>query len=386
MKILVVLSRVPYPLEKGDKLRAYNHIRHLSKNNEIILFALYKDNLHPDAEKELKKYCVSTYFFKMKSISIAFNLVKAFICRKPIQTGYFYNKVAQKTLDEIVDTEKPDRIFCQLIRVAEYVKSYPQKKILDYQDALSIGMKRRMEKTFGLWKWFFKIEWKRLERYENKVFDFFDEKTIISKPDQELIPHEDRARIEIIPNGVDTSFFKPIVREKKYDLVFIGNMSYGPNVLAVRYLVRVILPIIKKSRDNISLLIAGSNPHSSIKALASDDIEVSGWVDDIRESYAQSKVFIAPMQIGTGLQNKLLEAMAMGLPCITSLLANNALDAEENKEILIGRIPEEYSWHINMLLDDEEKYKQISENGHKYVLENYQWERLSAKLEEIIVR
>jgi sugar transferase (PEP-CTERM/EpsH1 system associated) len=384
MKILVVLSRVPYPLEKGDKLRAYNHIRYLSKNNEVVLFALYKGKIHPDAEKELKKYCASTYFFKMKTISIFFNVLKAFLYRKPIQTGYFYSKIAQKTLDKIVRKENPDRIFCQLIRVAEYVKSYSQKKILDYQDALSVGMQRRMEKTFGLWRWFFRIEWKRLKRYENKVFNSFDEKIIISKPDQKLMPHKDRDCIKVIPNGVDTSFFKPIEREKKYDLVFIGNMSYGPNIHAVRYLVKVVLPVVKKSRNNIRLLIAGSSPHSSITALANDYIDVSGWVDDIRESYAQSKVFIAPMQLGTGLQNKLLEAMAMGLPCITSLLANDALAAEENKEILIGRTPEEYSWNINMLLDDKEKYQQIAENGHKYVVENYQWDTLSASLEEII--
>lgn len=385
MKILFVLSRIPYPLEKGDKLRAYNHLRYLSKRHEIILFALYEKEIHPKAKEELEKYCSSICFVKLNPLSIFWNIIKAFFNKKPLQLGYFYQCSARKKLDSFVEKEKPDRIFCQLIRTASYVKNYELKKVIDYQDVLSIGMKRRMEKAAGLKSWFFRTEWKRLERYEKKVFEQFDERIIISQPDKALIPHPDKHLIHIIPNGVDFDFFQAKEVEKEYDLVFIGNMSYPPNVQAARYLVNSILPVVRKSRPGIKVLIAGSSPHKSVRALASRQVIVSGWVDDIRNSYASAKIFVAPMQLGTGLQNKLLEAMAMGIACITSPLANDALAAKEGEEILLGRSPEEYSWHINMLLDDKAFYDKIAENGYQYVHKNYNWDELCNELERIII-
>ncbi len=385
MKILFVLSRIPYPLEKGDKLRAYNHLRYLSQRNEICLFALYEKEIHPKAKEELEKYCSSIRFVKLNKLAIFWNLIKAFFSGKPLQVGYFYQCKARKKLDAFVEKDKPDRIFCQLIRTASYVSQYSVKKVIDYQDVLSIGMKRRMEKAIGLKSCFFKTEWMRLERYENKVFDQFDERIIISQPDKSLIPHIDKHLIHVIPNGVDFDFFQRKKAKKVYDLVFIGNMSYPPNVQAAKYLVNSILPVVRKSRPGIKVLIAGSSPHKSVRALASRQVVVSGWVDDIRDSYASAKVFVAPMHLGTGLQNKLLEAMAMGIPCITSPLANDALGAKEGEEILLGRSPEEYSWHINMLLDDAVFYDKIAENGYQFVHNNYHWEELCEDMESIIL-
>lgn len=386
MKILVVLSRVPYPLEKGDKLRAYNHIKHLSKKHEVVLFALYNKEVHPSAEEELKKYCSSMYFFRLRPLSIVWNVIKAFFKGIPIQCGYFYQCKAKRLLDKVVKEEQIERIFCQLVRMTEYVKKYPQKKTLDYQDVLSMGMQRRMEKSLGVPRIFYRMEWKRLRRYERKIFPKFDQKTIISKPDQVLIDHTEKEQIQIIPNGVDTAFFHPMEKEKKYDIVFTGNMGYAPNVHAACYLVDVVLPIVRKSRNDLRVLIAGSNPSRRVRSLANESITVSGWVEDIRDAYASSRVFIAPMRIGTGLQNKLLEAMAMRLPCITSPLANDALQAKEKEQILIGRSAEDYSWHINMLLDDEKTYERIAENGYQYVLQHYDWDKLSAQMEAIIVQ
>ncbi|MFP4472194.1 MAG: glycosyltransferase, partial [Bacteroidales bacterium] len=188
----------------------------------------------------------------------------------------------------------------------------------------------------------------------------------------------------IIPNGVDTDFFKPLERKKKYELVFIGNMGYPPNVNAAEFLAREILPEVQKSRPSAGLMLAGATPDKRVLALKSEHVEVTGWVDDIRECYAAAKVFIAPMQIGTGLQNKLLEAMAMRIPSITSPLANSALCARPDHEILIGSNPQEYAAHINRLLDNSEYAVQIAEAGYRFVLDNYNWESATAELDLII--
>ncbi len=386
MKIFILLTRIPYPLEKGDKLRAFNHIKYLSKNNEITLFALNDSKVNKEkAFQALQPYCRSINFFDLSKFSILFNVLLAFFNGKPLQTGYFFSRRAKKRINKIISVTKPDHIFCQLVRVAEYVKNQNIPKTLDYQDVFSKGVERRIHPASFYLKPILKLEYKRLLKYENKIFDYFDNKTIISEPDRELIPHSEKDKIVIVMNGVDTDFFKPIDRKKEYDIVFTGNMGYPPNVNGVEFLVKQILPIVRKNKPEIKALIAGANPDRKVIAVKSKNIHVTGWVEDIREYYAKARIFIAPMQIGTGLQNKLLEAMAMKIPCISSHLANNALNAKSGKEIKIGNSAEEYAQHIIYLLDNKDKADEIALNGYNFVLNNYNWEKATEKLEELML-
>ncbi len=384
MRILFMLSRVPFPLIKGDKLRAYHHIKELSKNNEIILCALSDEKNHSEAITELNKYCSKVYIFKLKWYSVFYNILKALFNGKPLQVGYFYDKKINNAIDKVIKETQPDHIFCQLIRVTEYVKNYSIPKTLDYQDVFSKGVERRLSTASFFMKQVFKLEYKRLLRYEENIFDCFDEKLIISKPDRELIPHKSKDEIHIIPNGVDQSYFRPQQAKKKYDLIFTGNMAYPPNINAAEYLVNRILPVLKQHKPDIKILIAGAHPVRKIKKMQSENVYITGWVDDIRTCYAQSRIFIAPMQIGTGLQNKILEAMAMQLPCVSSEMANRALDATNGKEILLGHKPEEYVQHILHLLEDKPFADEIALQGFNYVSANYNWATLTEKINEII--
>jgi len=384
MKLFILLPRVPYPTEKGDKLRAFNQIKQLSKHHEIILCALNDSVLHEKAIPVLSKYCKSVHIIPISKFSIIFSLIKTIFTDKPLQVGYFYNKSTAKKIKKLIDFYKPDHIYCQLIRVAEYVREIAIPKTLDYQDVFSKGVERRLESSASYIKPFLRLEHKRLLKYEHDIFSAFDNKIIISVPDRDQIPHPDRENIVVVPNGVDTDFFKPIESEKEFDLVFTGNMGYPPNINAAEFLVLKILPIVLKRKPGISLLIAGANPHLRVSVLKSSNVDITGWVSDMRECYAAARIFIAPMQIGTGLQNKLLEAMAMQVPCITSPLANQALQAKENEEILIASTPEEYADLILMLLTNPDKSREIAMEGYNYVLRNFSWEKETAKIEEMI--
>ena len=162
-------------------------------------------------------------------------------------------------------------------------------------------------------------------------------------------------------------------------------MSYPPNVNAVEYLADEIMPIVWKTLPEAKLYIAGATPDPKVKKAASDKIIVSGWLDDIRDAYAQSRVFIAPMRIGTGLQNKLLEAMSMRLPAITSPLANASLGAKPNEEILIGNNAQEMAQHIITLLTDTQKAEQIAQAGFDFTNRVYDWGKATERLEEEMV-
>jgi sugar transferase (PEP-CTERM/EpsH1 system associated) len=384
MKLLVILSRVPYPLDKGDKLRAFNQIKQLSKKHQIILLALNDKKLDEKALDELKKYCIAISIIKFSKITIFFNLVRAFFNGKPLQVGYFYFDKAQKKVNMLIAKHKPDHIYCQLIRTAEYAKPFPNiPKTLDYMDVFSKGMERRKSTEPFYLKPFFAIEHKRLLKYEHDVFQYFNNKTIISEQDKNLIQHSQKQEINVVPNGVDTNYFKAIPFEKEFELLFNGNMNYPPNVESAEYLVNKILPLVWKKLPNVRLLISGASPNNKVLALKSDKVKISGWVDDIRENFAKSQLLVAPMLTSIGLQNKLLEAMAMQLPCITSTLANNALGAKHNEQIMVADTPEQFAEYIIELLQDSIKAKKIAMNGYKFVINNFDWQSTTASLEQM---
>lgn len=385
MKIFVLLSRFPYPLEKGDKLRAFHQIKELSKNNEIILCALSDEKVSKESIAILSEFCSEIKVIRLRKLSVYFNLIfKLFFSDQSLQVAYFYNKKAQKIIDALIQKHQPNHIYCQLIRVTEYVRKSKIPKTLDYMDALARGMERRVEEAPFYLRWFLKTETKRLKRYEHFIFDDFDNTTIISEQDKNLIVNIKNITTVVVPNGVDYQTYQHKDIQKEYELIFTGNMAYPPNVDSAVYLANEVMPLVWKQKPNTKLVIVGAKPAPKVQKLKSNKVLVTGWVDDISEYYAKSKIFVAPMQIGTGLQNKLLEAMAMQMPCITSNLANNALNAEPNKSVLIGENPNDYANHIVQLLDNKDLYQKIASNGFQFVKENYTWQGSTSILEKLI--
>ncbi|MEX1190594.1 MAG: glycosyltransferase [Brumimicrobium sp.] len=381
--MIVFTSRFPFPLEKGDKLRAYHQIKELSNKFEIHLISLTEHNIKPKDLQELKTYCKDVHTFKITNLSKWIGASVQLFNNKPFQVGYFYNWRVHKKVKGLLNKIKPDHIYCQLIRSTEYVKNYHDcPKTIDYMDAFSKGIERRSKNTSGLKKWIFRMEYQRLMRYENSVFEYFENHTIISEQDRKYIFHKNRDEITVIPNGVDTLYFSKMTCEKTFDLVFTGNMSYPPNITASKYIVNEILPDLP---SKTTLVLAGVNPAREIVALGGSNVIITGWVDDIRKSYCSAKIFVAPMFIGTGLQNKLLEAMAMGIPCVTTTLANNALKAKPNDEILIADDKHTFVEKIKLLSENDELYNSISKKGRDFVNNNYHWKPITEKLIDLIL-
>lgn len=385
-KLFVISSRIPFPLDKGDKLRLYHQLRFLSEQFEICLCSIDEKGDGNQHLEELKKIVQNFHVIPLGKWNKYINTFLGLFGRKPLQVYYFYQRRAKKQVDNILSDFAPDHIYCQLVRAAEYVKDHHQiKKTIDFQDAFSKGVERRIQHQ--TWKkFFFKMEHKRLLKYENLIFDYFDFHTIISEEDRNYIFHEHRQRIQIIANGIDADFFSPQAKEKTVDLLFVGNMSYAPNVDSAQRIVREIMPGLGKSFGETRLKIAGSSPSLEVKKLESSRVEVTGWIDDIRDAYASAKLFIAPMRIGSGLQNKLLEAMASGIPVITSKLANRSLKGTHLENVLIGESDDDFCQLIELLLSDPDLYEKIAKNGREYVIREFSWassvEQLSKFLEQ----
>jgi polysaccharide biosynthesis protein PslH len=383
-KLVVITSRFPFPLDKGDKLRAYHQIKELAKSMEVHLISVTNSSVPESDKKVLENLCASVTIHKLNKIGLVWSLFKSLFNKKPFQVALFYNKVIHNKISKQIKELNPNHIYCQLIRCAEYVKDeYDIRKTIDFMDVLSKGIERRITSSSFYLKKLLKIEAERLKVYEHIMFEYFDNHSIISLQDQELIYHTKRENITIIPNGIDSDFFKPDANlVKKYTLLFNGNMQYQPNVKSAQYIVEHVLPIVIAKYPEANLLISGTSPTKEVLALASESVTISGWIDDIRDAYNSAHIFIAPMQIGTGLQNKLLEAMAMKMPCVTSKLANNALNATPDNEILIGNSKEEYAKLIINLIENNNMSSEIGKAGQDYVCQNFNWASSVRKLKE----
>lgn len=385
MKILYLTPRLPYPIDKGDKLRAFYQIKYLSKNHDIFLLSLDETLTDKLNDNPVKNFCKKIIVFPLTRYKIFFNLFRKIFSSVPFQTAFYYNPRIKKEILKAINDIRPDIIFCQLIRAAEYVieiKNIP--KIIDYVDIISKGLERRASKSNLLMKFLIKIEFNRVRNYEKKVFKEFDNSIIISGEDRNFLPFEEKENVKIVPNGIDLEYFYPMESEKEYDLFFSGNLNYPPNVDASIYIVKNILPLLLKRKPDIKILIAGASPNKKILSLVSRNVIVKGWVDDIREFYKKAKIFIAPMQLGTGLQNKLLQAMAMKIPCVTSELTMKGLAEGAEKVLLVAKKPLDYSELVIKLLEDDNYRNSIAQRGYEFVQINYRWEKIIENLEEII--
>ena len=376
-KLVFVTSRFPYPLEKGDKLRAYHQIQELSKYYEVHLIALHENKLNKESTDELEKYCKTVNAYQLPSL-IKWLITFLFLFgNKPLQVGYFYNPWIKRKVEKLLKALEPDFIYCQLIRASTYVKDYHDcPKALDYMDALSKGVERRIKDAKGIKKWILQTECARLKTYENIIFEYFELHSVISEEDRKFILHPENKKIKVVPNGVDERFFKAQKNTKEIDVLFTGNMSYPPNIKAAKFIAEKLAPSLP---DN-NFYIVGANPVKEVKKLANTNVIVTGWVEEITDYYAKSRVFLAPMKIGTGLQNKLLEAMACGVPCITSSLANKALKAKPNKEVIIADEDESIIVEIKNLLLNNTFSEEIAKNGQDFIRKNYNWENTTKLL------
>jgi len=381
LKILVALSRFPWPTNKGDKLRAWHQLIGMSNKNEVHVFCLTDEVVQPQDLEKAKAVFTSVHVFNLSKFTVLTRLTRATFQKIPFQVAYFSDRKAIEEFKSLVQQINPDIVYCQLARMAEFCRDIENcQKVIDYQDAFSMGLERRIANEPWWKKYVVSMEAKRLKNYESQIFEDFEQRTMISEQDAKLIAHPLNSSLQIIPNGVDTDFYKPEPRARVIDLLFTGNMQYEPNVNCVIYVVDKVIHLLTKEFPHIQFVAAGMNPAKELQQIKSRHLQLTGWVDDLRSYYQVSRIFIAPMQIGIGMQNKILEAMSMGLPVITTTLANNAIGAIHGKEIWIANTPEKVAEAISYLLNNTELAINIGHNARKLMVEQFSWDKQNAKL------
>ncbi len=379
---MVLSSRFPLPLEKGDKLRLFHQIKYLSQTFEITLVSLAEDQPTPELVEQMQSYCDDIYIFPFSRWSGYKRAISGLFKGIPANVGYFDQPKIRQQVTAIVQDVKPDMLFVQLIRMAPYLnEGWQMQKVIDYMDAFSLRSRRRKEQG-GLSALFWNMETRLLERYENSVSPLFSRKFIISEVDKQQLEALGVRDIGLLRNGVDTDYFSADdTVDKCFDLLLVGNMSYHPNALAAKYLVEQIAVPLRKKYPKLKVLIAGASPTQTVRDLARDWVTVTGYVPDIRKSYDQARIFVAPIFTGSGLQNKILEALSMQLPCVTTSIVNDSIGAPEDvlKE---ANDAEAFQMEVSRLLESPE-LNRMGRSGRKFVEKHFNWGECSKPLDAL---
>ncbi|MFM2376879.1 MAG: hypothetical protein RLZZ165_1976 [Bacteroidota bacterium] len=387
MKVLVVLSRFPWPLEKGDKLRAWYQLRGLAEQHEVHLVCLSAHQVGADGLERVA-FCKTVQVVRHPRWKAASNLLRAAFNRLPFQVNYFRSRKMKAVISETIRSQGIEACLVQLIRLGENLPfQFSQVQwVLDYMDTFSIGMVQRVSGSGFLMRPLVAAESRRLKQYEAKIAAHFDELVIISSRDANGLVPPLRKVVHIIPNGVGEAFFEDLPRPavKDFDLIFFGNMGYHPNVQSARFLVEEVLPILHSRGIRPRLCIAGARPASVIRAWEGHEIKVTGFVPDIRDYLLRSRVSVAPLVGGQGLQNKLLESMAMAMPTITSVTGNAGLGAEAGEDLIVCEHANDFADAIERLLTDAAEAERIAENGRRFVETRFRWSVMNARLNAVI--
>lgn len=386
MKIAVVSSRFPYPLLKGDKLRLYHQIKYLSQYHKICLISVVEKRPTESELEHIRGMVHHLHIIYLPRWKRLLAAMRATFSSLPFSVAYFSTKASITEAHKIIAAYDPDHVYSQLIRTAPYVIDYKKVgKTIDYMDAFSLGAKRRgIEVTNPLEKLFWKTEYQRLKNYEQMIYPYFDHHTIISERDRLKVFAGDKHPMDIISNGIEVA--PPVDMISKYDVGFLGNLGYFPNQRAVEYLMERVIPKLREKNPSLTVLIAGANPSAKILSYGDEHVRITGYIDRMADAYRDVKIMVAPIFQGSGLQNKLLEAMAARAPCVTTSNVNASLQAIPDKHLLIADDEVAFCEAIELLLRDRSHRKQLVDAAYLFVKERYDWNLSNQKLNKILTK
>lgn len=391
MKLLFLTSRLPYPPNRGDRLRAFNFIRSLASEYEIHLISFIADKAERQHIVPLKEYCNDVQVIPLSPVQSTTTVGLNIWRQLPLQVLYYRSAEMQSLIYRTVAENKFDAVYVHLFRMAPYVAAFDNVyRIVDLTDVISQELIRSMPYRGVISRFVYALERPRIERYERWVAEKFEETWLISEHDRSVLNQDcPSANIQVVPNGVETQKLHPTEEvEIPNSLIFVGHLGVFHNVDAASFLAQDILPRVRAEIPDATLKLVGAAPNPKVQALSNiPGVQVTGFVDDLNAALNQSTVFVAPLRFAAGVQNKVLEAMAAGRPIVTTSLVNQGIGAKHGCELITADDATSLAEAVITLLHDPEKRQQLGSSARSFVKANYNWEfvrqRISA-IQEIV--
>jgi sugar transferase (PEP-CTERM/EpsH1 system associated) len=392
--LLYLVHRLPYPPNKGDKVRSFQLLKHLAAKHKVFLGTFIDD---PDDEAYVEKlpaYCADMHISRISPRVAKFRSLSGLLHHEALSLPYYRNADLQAWVDRTLSAKKIDAAIVFSSVMAQYLHGAKQlRTLVDFVDVDSAKWTQYAPNHRWPMSWLYQREGERLLAYERSVAQRATHSFFVTENETELFcksAPECRGRVDAMCNGVDAEFFSPEhVFESPYadgerPLVFTGAMDYWPNIDAVTWFANEILPLLQRHWPGLRFYIVGRSPTPAVAALANDRVVVTGTVDDVRPYLRHAAVVVAPLRLARGIQNKILEAMAMGLPVVASQECAGPVDAVAERDFLTAGTAGDYVRQIGCLLQSPERAAAVGQAARERVVARYSWSAHLANIDRYL--
>lgn len=401
--LLYLVHRLPYPPNKGDKVRSYHLLKHLTANHRVFLGTLVDD---PDDEQHietLRAMCPDLHVARLRPRWAKLRSTTALLSNQALGLEYYRDSGLQAWVDRVMAENTIDMAVIFSSVMAQYVehsRAPGTPMLVDFVDVDSHKWTQYAPNHSWPLSWLYRREGQRLLAYERSISAKARRSFFVTANEvalfQSMAP-ESVTRVDAMGNGVDADFFSPLTDRvspftdvasprEEIALVFTGAMDYWPNIDAVTWFAKDILPQLVLARPQIRFYIVGRSPTEEVLALASKSVVVTGTVPDVRPYLQHATLVVAPLRVARGLQNKILEAMAMARPVIASKSCVEVIDVIVGAEIFSAESAEDFIAQISALLQTPERLVSVGATGRCRVLQNYSWDAHLAVIDQYLTQ
>jgi len=402
-KVLVLTPQFPYPPHQGTTMRNYNLIAGLAHRQEVHLLSFGQPE--ESQGSPLERFCRSVQVVRPPQRSTAQRLRGLFLSRQPDMALRLPSSEFRAALSALLERETPDVVEVEGIELAQYLFQVTEERgearrpwlVFDDHNAEYVLQQRAFETDIRQpRRWigaaYSFVQWQRLRGYERRACQAADRVVAVSEPDAEalrrLMPGLEPA---VVPNGVDMGYYTAPVTPLppgsgpgEQDLVFTGKMDFRPNVDAVLWFAREVLPLVRQRSPQTRFWVVGKDPHPRLAPVQADPaVVVTGWVEDVRPYIAAAGLYVIPLRIGGGTRLKVLEAMAMGRAIVSTALGCEGFPLVPDQELAIADEPAGFAAAVLDLLGDAERRARIGRAARRFAGSRYDWRNIVPRLERV---
>ncbi len=389
MKVLFVSRWYPYPPNNGARIRVYNLIRHLASQHEIDLISFTTEPVDQRKLDGMRTYCRKVWFADYEpERNGPMSKALGYFSSRPRSVVSSYHKELQRQIDDAERKGGYDLLISSQIDMAAYTQRWQASPKIFEELELTTLYERSMEGQSAPERLRNQLTWWKLTRYLPGVMKDFQGCTVVSEQERmrALGVMPDACPVEVIPNGVDVDSYREDYGQREADtLVYSGALTYSANMDAMQYFLRDVFPVIKKRRPNARLLITGSTKAVDLSRLPIvEGVEFTGYVEDIRPVIARSQASIVPLRIGGGTRLKILEALALGTPVVSTSKGAEGLDLTPGQDFIAADTPQAFAAAILDLLESPSLTERLSCQGRQTVESRYDWKLIGKQMDTFL--
>lgn len=389
-RVLMLTHRLPFPPDRGDRIRSYHLLKMLSEYADVSLASLTQEDVSDEQLTVLSSLTRDLAIEPVRALPSKFRALGAVLTRQAITPAVFFEKRLADTITQWHAAQPFDAVltFCSgMVRYARLVEG--ARKLIDLVDVDSVKWDSYAVNSMPPRRWVYQHEATYLRKIEAGVYDKFDALTVVSDREYKTYHHHVGAnpKLHVVGNGVDLDFFAPLpdaTGSKK--ILFVGVLDYRPNVDAVSWFAQNVMPALREKMGDATFEIVGRQPTAQVMELNKlPGVNVIGPVDDVRTHMAEARIVVAPLRIARGVQNKVLEAMACQRVVICSPQAAEGVDAMDGSHYLVGHGPDQWARYIEWMLNDDHRRQQMASSARQWVEQQYTWDAQLAPMMDLLL-